>query len=122
MSNKEAAVAFLELASSGNVAEASERFVGAGFRHHNPFFEGTAPALMAGMQTNALQNPDKILEVKRVVVEGDWVVVHSHMRRKPTDLGAAIVHIFRFEAGRIMELWDVGQPLPEKSPNQNGMF
>ena len=122
MNNKEAAVAFLQLASSGNVAAAYERFVGAGFRHHNPYFEGTAQALMAGMQMNALQNPDKILEVKRVVVEGDWVVVHSHVRQRPADLGAAAGHIFRFEAGRIMELWDVGQPLPEKSSNQNGMF
>ena len=122
MDNKEAAVAFLQLASSGNVAAAYERFVGAGFRHHNPYFEGTAQALMAGMQLNALQNPDKIFEVKRVVVEGDWVVVHSHVRQRPADLGAAVVHIFRFEAGRIMELWDVGQPLPEKSSNQNGMF
>ena len=122
MNNKEAAVAFLQLASSGNVAAAYERFVGAGFRHHNPFFEGTAQALMAGMQMNALQNPDKIFEVKRVVVEGDGVVVHSHVRQRPADLGAAVVHIFRFEAGRIMELWDVGQPLPEKSSNQNGMF
>jgi predicted SnoaL-like aldol condensation-catalyzing enzyme len=122
MTNKEAAVAFLQMASSGDVAAAYERFVGAGFRHHNPYFEGTAQALMAGMQTSALQNPDKIFEVKRVVAEGDWVVVHSHVRQRPVDLGAAVVHIFRFEAGRIMELWDVGQPLPEKSSNQNGMF
>ena len=122
MNNKEAAMAFLQLASSGNVVAAYERFVGAGFRHHNPFFEGTAQALMAGMAENARQNPGKVLEIKHAVAEGEWVVVHSHVRQRPADLGAAVVHIFRFEAGQIMELWDVGQPLPEKSPNSNGMF
>jgi len=121
-SNKDAAVAFLKLGASGKVREAYSRFVAAGFRHHNPFFEGSAEALMAGMEENARQNPNKVLEVKRAVAEGELVVVHSHMRQKPGDLGAAVVHIFRFEKGRIVELWDLGQPVPDKSPNQYGMF
>ena len=29
---------------------------------------------------------------------------------------------FRFQGDRIVELWDLGQPVPEKSPNENGMF
>jgi len=120
--NKDAAVTFLELASMGKVREAYAQFVGAGFRHHNPFFEGSAQGLMAGMEENARQNPNRVLEVKRAIAEGDWVVVHSHVRQKPGDLGAAVVHIFRFEAGRIVELWDLGQPVPEKSPNQYGVF
>jgi len=74
------------------------------------------------MKENAVQNPDKVLEVKRAIAEGEFVVVHSHVRQKPGDLGAAVVHIFRFEKGHIVELWDLGQPVPEKSPNQNGMF
>jgi len=120
--NKEAAVSFLQLATSGKVREAYAKFVGAGFRHHNPFYEGTAKALMTGMEENAPQNPSKAMEVKRAIAEGDLVAVHSHVRLKPGDRGVAVVHIFRFEAGRIVELWDVGQPVPEESPNQFGMF
>lgn len=120
--NKDAAVYFLKLAASGKVREAYSKFVGAGFRHHNPFFEGSAEALMAGMEENARQNPNKVLEVKHAIAEGDFVAVHSHVRQEPDDLGAAVVHIFRFENGRIVELWDLGQPVPEKSPNQYGMF
>jgi len=121
-SNRDAAISFLELAASGKVSEAYSRFVGAGFRHHNPFFEGSAEALMAGMEENARQNPSKVLEVKRAVAEGELVVVHSHVRQKPGDPGASVVHIFRFEKGCIVELWDLGQPVPDKSPNQHGMF
>ena len=121
-SNKDAAVTFLKLAASGKVREAYSKFIGAGFRHHNPFFEGSAEALMAGMEENARQNPGKVLEVKLAVAEGELVVVHSHVRQKPGDPGASVVHIFRFEKGRIVELWDLGQPVPDKSPNQYGMF
>jgi predicted SnoaL-like aldol condensation-catalyzing enzyme len=121
-SNKDAAVTFLKLAASGKVPEAYSKFIGPGFRHHNPFFEGSAESLSAGMEENARQNPDKVFEVKRTIAEGEFVVVHSHVRQKPDDLGAAVVHIFRFEMGRIVELWDLGQPVPENSQNQNGMF
>ena len=121
-SAKDVAVSFLELAAGGKVREAYSQFVGAGFRHHNPFFEGSAEALMAGMEENARQNPSKVLEVKRAIAEGELVVVHAHVQHKPGDLGAALVHIFRFDKGRIVELWDLGQPVPEKSPNPYGMF
>ena len=119
---KDAAVAFLTMASSGDVDAAYSRFVGAGFKHHNSFFEGSAEALRAGMKENAKQNPAKVLEVKRVIAEGDFVVTHSHVKQNPNDLGAAVVHIFRFENGKIVELWDLGQAVPEKAPNENGMF
>ena len=121
-SNKDNAVTFLKLASSGKVGEAYSKFVGAEFRHHNPFFEGSAESLMAAMEANARQNPGKVLDVKRVIIEGDFVVIHAHVQHKSEDLGVALVHIFRFENGRIVELWDLGQPIPEDSPNQYGMF
>ena len=121
-SNKAAATAFLELASTGKVNEAYSRYVGAGFKHHNPFFEGSAESLKAGMEENARQNPNKVLEVKQAIAEGDFVAVHSHVKQNPADPGAAVVHIFRFAKGRIVELWDLGQPVQENSPNQHGMF
>ena len=120
--NKDIAISFLNLASSGEVREAYSRFVGTAFKHHNPSFEGSAESLMAGMEENARQNPNKVFEVKRAIAEGELVVTHSHVQQKPDELGAAVVHIFRFENGRIVELWDLGQPVPEKSQNQYGMF
>jgi predicted SnoaL-like aldol condensation-catalyzing enzyme len=41
---------------------------------------------------------------------------------KPGDSGIAVVHIFRFQGNNIAELWDIGQAMPENSPNENGMF
>jgi len=120
--NKANAIAFLKLAASGEVSEAFSKLVASSFKHHNQFFEGSADSLQAGMQENALANPNKVFEVKRVISEGDFVVIHSHVKQKPSDLGTAVVHIFRFENEKIVELWDLGQAIIENSPNQHGMF
>ncbi len=121
-SHKDAAVEFLKLAASGSVREAYEKHVGPGFRHHNPFFRGDAAALMEAMEQNAAKNPNKILEVQSAIQEGQLVAVFSRVRQKPEDRGGAVVHIFRFEKERIVELWDIGQAVLEQSVNENGMF
>ena len=121
-SHKDAATEFLTMAASGNVREAYRKHVGADFRHHNPNFRGDAASLMAAMEENAAKNPDKRLEIQLALQEGDLVAVFSRVRQKPADPGGAVVHIFRFEGDHIAEFWDVGQAVPEKSPNENGMF
>jgi predicted SnoaL-like aldol condensation-catalyzing enzyme len=120
--NKKDAVSFLAFASSGKVKEAYSRHIGERFQHHNPFFEGSAESLQAGMEENARQNPNKVFTVLRTVSEGDFVVTHSHVQQNPEQIGAVVVHIFRFDNGRIVELWDLGQAIPADSPNQNGML
>lgn len=121
-SNTDIAISFLKLASSGKVNEAYSNYVGNRFSHHNPFFEGTVQALQTGMEENARQNPNMVFTILRTISEGDLVVTHSHVQPTPEQRGAVVVHIFRFENGKIVELWDVGQPIPEMSVNQNGMF
>ncbi len=113
---------FLRLASSGKVREAFQKYVGPGFRHHNPYFQGDSESLIVAMEENAIKNPNKIFEMKRALQDGDMVAVHSRVQQNPNDAGAAVIHIFRFDGNFISELWDVGQPVPEDSPNQNGMF
>lgn len=122
ISPKEAAVSFLQLASSGKVKDAYQMYIGPNFRHHNPYFQGDAATLMAAMEENAVSNPHKAIDIRHTLEEGDLVAVHACVRLKPGDLGIATIHLFRFEGDHIVELWDVGQPVPEDSPNKNGMF
>jgi predicted SnoaL-like aldol condensation-catalyzing enzyme len=121
-SHKEVALSFLRAAASGNVRAAYQKHVAPNFKHHNPFFRGDAESLMKGMEENATKNPNKVLEVQRAIEEGDLVAVHSRVLMKPDDRGVALVHFFKFQGDRIVELWDLGQPVPENSPNENGMF
>jgi len=122
-SHKEAATEFMRLvASKDGVREAYRRYAAPNFRHHNPYFKGDAESLMAAMEENAAKNPEKKLEVLRAIQEGDLVAVHCRVRMKPGEPGYALAHIFRFQGDRVVELWDIGQAVPENSPNENGMF
>jgi predicted SnoaL-like aldol condensation-catalyzing enzyme len=66
--------------------------------------------------------PELRAEVKCIFAEGDFVIAHTHGVREPGQRGTAIVDIFRLENGRIVEHWDVMQPIPETALNDNGMF
>ena len=122
MSNqKEIAINFLKLASSGSLDEAYAK-VSRNFRHHNPYFAGDAESLKAGMAEAAKQFPNTILDVQHTFVEGDLVAVHSRVSHGPDQPDISVVHIFRFEGEQIAELWDVGMPAPKDSPNENGLF
>ena len=121
-SHREIAKSFLKLAASGEVREAYSRYVGPNFRHHNAFFHGDRESLMLAMEENATKNPNRKLEIKLSLEDKDLVATYSHVQQNPGDLGSAVVHIFRFEGGRIVEMWDIGQAVPEDSPNEDGMF
>jgi len=111
------------MASTGDVRRAYDEYVSSAFRHHNAYFRGDAASLAAGMEQNAVENPNKAFQVQRTIAEGDLVAVHSRLQLKPGAPEIAVVHIFRFDdEGRIVELWDVGQPVPAQSPNEYGMF
>ncbi len=71
---------------------------------------------------NTVAKAYKELEIQRALQDGDLVTVHSRVAQKPGDLGGSVVHIFRFKENRIVELWDVGQAVPENSSNECGMF
>ena len=122
MNQKEAAVGFLQLIAEGEVREAYDRFISPDFRHHNQFFKGDRSSLMAAMEENARKQPNKTLEVKKLLEDGDTVMTLSHVKQDPNASGGAVVHIFRFEKGKIAELWDVGQDIVANSANENGVF
>jgi len=122
MTKKEIAQDFLKLASKGQAKEAFELYVSDDFKHHNAYFKGDRHTLMTAMEENGRKNPDKIFEMQRALEDGSFVAVHSCVKQAPGDLGAAVMHIFRFDNNKIIELWDFGQAVPKDMVNENGMF
>jgi len=121
--NAKKAVAFLDMVfNQKKVKEGFDKYVGEKYIQHNPLAaDGKDAAVdVLGKALQAL--PGWSYEVKHAYVDGDIVVVHSHVRMKPEDRGFAVVDIFRFEKGKVVEHWDVLQPIPEKSANNNTMF
>ena len=119
---KAAAIDFLQLTARGQVDDAFGRYAGPGFRHHNPYFAGDAAAIQAGMRENAARFPQMAFEVQRALADGALVAVHSRARMAPGMPDIAVVHILRFEHGRIAEMWDIGQAEPSPMANELGMF
>jgi predicted SnoaL-like aldol condensation-catalyzing enzyme len=116
------AVTFLQMLVAGNIREAYEKYVDSGFRHHNPYYKGDAASLQKGMEENHAEFPTKTIKVQHVLQTGNLIAVHSHVSLRPASPGIAAVHLLRFENEKIVEMWDVAQPIPEESPNENGMF
>lgn len=122
-SNKKLAIEFYELAfNSHKPTEAAKKYFGTKYIQHNPHVPNGAPAFYNYFEGFFKQNPKSSVVIKRVIAEGDLVVLHIHSKTNPTDLGRAVVDIFRFEYGKIVEHWDVAQPVPEKTANGNTMF
>jgi predicted SnoaL-like aldol condensation-catalyzing enzyme len=121
-SNRDRAVEFLRLAAAGHVEEAYLKHVAPGFVHHNPGYAADRASLAAGMAASARDEPNKSFSVQRVIGDGDLIAVHSRLERVQAGKAYAVVHILRFESGRIVELWDIAQEAPSDSPNTLGMF
>ena len=123
MGKKEVAVSFLQMAGMGEVKTAYERFISPKFIHHNQYFEGDRQSLMEAMLEAHKKVSNKSVEVKKSFEDGNFVITHSLVtRKKPEEPAVAVVHIFRFENEKIVELWDLGQPIMKDSPNKNGPF
>ncbi len=114
---------FFELAFVQREATlAAELYLGTTYTQHNPTAPDgpeVFPALIGGLFAQA---PEASFHLKRVIAEDDHVVLHYNLQMFPGDLGQAVVDIFRVEDGRIVEHWDVIQPVPAESRNDNGMF
>jgi len=99
-----------------------KRYVGSYYRQHNPNAADGAEPFIGFVKWLTAANPQLRVEFKRVVAEGDLVVVHSHNIPAPGTRGKAVVDIFRVENGKIVEHWDVVREVPEASKNSNTMF
>lgn len=119
--NKKIAEQFLEMIVKGDVEKACGTYLDLKGKHHNPSFPAGFLEFQKALIENHKQFPNKKLSTKHIVEEGDLVVVHSKLIMQPGE-ELVVVHLFRFEGGKIVEMWDCGQEIPLDSPNKDGAF
>jgi predicted SnoaL-like aldol condensation-catalyzing enzyme len=99
-----------------------EKYSGSHYTKHNPQAPDGFDAFIQFVEGFVEQFPQMSLDIKRAVAEGDLVVTHSLLKTSPEDRGTAVADIFRLEEGKVVEHWDVLQPVPESAAKDHPMF
>ena len=122
--NKATVVAYYTTAfNDKKPEEAVAKYGGPVYIQHNPQAADGFDAFIAFVKSFTGQFPQLHVDIKRVIGECNLVVTHSHITTSPTDRGQAVADIFRLNRrGKVVEHWDVIQPVPETSANNNTMF
>ena len=120
--NKRLVLAFYEKMIGQKDPEAARRYMREPYKQHSPYAEDGFEGVAAFARQFKRDFPHHTYEVKRVIAEGDFVVLHLLGKNGLSPHGEAVIDIFRIEDGKVAEHWDVIQSLPEASRNPNGPF
>jgi predicted SnoaL-like aldol condensation-catalyzing enzyme len=123
--NKKIVIDFYDKAINQKDFAAASVHLGDKYIQHNPLAADGPEGLKAFLEFAKQNLATYRTEFKRVFADGDYVIVHAHAKANPNDpadRGTAVMDIFRVENGKVVEHWDVAQPVPEKAMNTNTMF
>jgi len=120
--NRAAFLDFVDLFyTQRNPKAALEKYVAEDYIQHNPALaQGRAAAIE--FLTLLFSKPQARFTIKRMLVDGELAVVHVHGQPDPAQKGVAVADFYRFAEGKIVEHWDVIQPITDAAVNPLAFF
>ena len=121
-SNMSIALSFLSSLTSLDEEKVAS-FLSDDFIQHNPSIPGDKQGTIEKLTQLFSEDPESFkLDIKRIYVDGNFVIIHSHLQISD-QTNSSIIDIFKIgNNGKIIEHWDVIQEIPEVSLNENTMF
>ena len=120
--NKKLVLALYEQIIGRKDFDAALPYMGASYKQHAPYAADGHDGLRAWLAGFKAAFPGHRYEVKRVIAEGPYVMLHLHGMGGPNPHGESVVDIFRIENGKVVEHWDIIQAIPDTADNANSMF
>lgn len=120
------AVDFLHrVCNNRDVMDAFNTYVGEQYSQHNPMVPDGREGGIAFLSSVVKSSPDLKYAPVRIATNGDIAMLHAKVTGLSVpgwENGVAVVDIFRVVDGKVVEHWDVVQPLPDEAAHDNTMF
>jgi predicted SnoaL-like aldol condensation-catalyzing enzyme len=121
--NKGLVLEFYELAiNQRKPTEAAAKYIGHSYRQHNPEVCNGPASFIQFIEGMFKGHPGLQVIIHRALADGPFVALHVHLKRDESGPGLAVAEFFRVENEKIVEHWDVSQPVPVKTASGNSMF
>lgn len=104
-----------------DVRAAFEKHVALDYVQHNPGIGDGRAAAIAALEP-MFGRPDARFEGKRILVDGELAAIYLHGRGDARTAGAAVADFYRLRDGKIVEHWDVIQPIVATTRNPHPYF
>ena len=104
-----------------DVERAFQKYVVPDYIQHNPGIADGRQAAIDALKPMFSRSGARF-DVKRIIVDGDMAVIHLFGQGDPSTPGAAVADIYRLKDSKIVEHWDILQPMPATSANPHPMF
>ena len=118
--NKKLVADFYQELFGDKEVNAIDKYIGETYIQHNPSVADGKEALKQAVTLWFKGAPKEKIDIQHLSADGNLVYIHIKSKRGKATV--SIIDIFRLESGKIVEHWDVGQEVPEKSANPHPMF
>ncbi|RVU07238.1 polyketide cyclase [Novosphingobium umbonatum] len=104
-----------------DVRTAFNRYVAPDYIQHNAGILDGRDEAIAALEPMFSQ-PEARFEVKRIIVDGNMAVIHLYGRAGSVGSGGTVADIYRLKDGKIVEHWDILQPIAANTKNPHPYF
>jgi predicted SnoaL-like aldol condensation-catalyzing enzyme len=118
--NKRIIAEFYDLAINKKDFKAARAYMGPYYRQHSTYGSDGHEGLAGFIEWAKTELPNFHVDFVRMIADGDYVLMHNRGNASPDT--KAVFDLFRLENGKVVEHWDVIQPIPDQMPHSNTMF